>query len=839
VIESMALGTDQLDHFNLLGVVANPRASSSSQHSNVTPSPSAMSSQHGTIMGSMGSTTNSSHQEGMLFDTYGTYNYMESTLTSVTGQIEALNHVFEDWSRHYLNDYYYQDQYANDTIPESQLQELPLELLQLDLSSLQQYLQQSGVLAQTYKHHVYQQVQRKLQQEEFAQQQSEQQHQHQQSPSSSQQQQHQQVQSSLLSSSVVSTNDALLDIPELFFQSDFDLSDPRTFRLLLLNETGPTHFATPTATPGSTGITRALQESTQDLFVQIPPPDHFTGYLDKVEIALLEQVREKSEAFFQETNQFAQLKEWVGELLTQVQRLRHLMEHQTKAIQSWQHIPQWDRTRKHLMQMEAILDGAHDILTCKQCIGGLLSAKDDLGAVEQIQYARRLLSGGGTIPQHHLPQQQQQQPHDTKTNSDETTIQTSKKEAHPNNNKMMMLPEKEAPVELGRLQALRTVGEQLNQYESLVVTSLTEEVVEIFLEWNTSNLATMYGTYTTPSTTPTTASHNNTINSGTVVPSSTNKTTCSPHHHEAAEQRTLNIVASLQMCHALGHMTHFYGTRLHDMVRMTVRTTVGEFASDAAVSAQGGVTAPGGGTTSVSVSVAAMSLERFLDCLDMLFEQLLALLTSAAGVDEFCQREGMSLRDNHKETTTANNNNNTSSDHGGLLSPSNNNNNGMMTNHGKKNNNGGGSSNHNNDGGDLNNNNESSHDASSSSPPLLSDTAVGPIVASAAELSAKSIAELLRLRKEVHSLVSLDEMRRIWDICTKFIEEVEKLSGHKCVALRSMLLTQAKAFVERKHDSNMTALAAALDSERWTQCEVRFLFYIAEIQLCDFPPRRY
>ena len=64
-------------------------------------------------------------------------------------------------------------------------------------------------------------------------------------------------------------------------------------------------------------------------------------------------------------------------------------------------------------------------------------------------------------------------------------------------------------------------------------------------------------------------------------------------------------------------------------------------------------------------------------------------------------------------------------------------------------------------------------------------------------------------------------MRRIWDTCTKFVEEVEKLSGHKCVALRSMLLTQAKAFVERKHDSNMTALAAALDSERWTQCEVR------------------
>ncbi|CAB9516889.1 protein sorting-associated protein 54 [Seminavis robusta] len=755
VLESM--GTNQLDHFNLLGVVANPRGSQHGGGNMATTPSSAMSSMHGP-----NSVSSSTHGggDGSTFLFSDTYNTLESTLSSVTEQIEALNHVFEDWSRQYLNDYYYQD--TADTLPESQLQELPPELLQLELSSLQKYLQKSGVLAQTYQRHAREQVLKKQRQEELKQAIA--------AAASSefttststtqiaadqtQQQQH-------------SNDDPLSDIPEIFFQPDFDLTDPKTFRRLLLNDnnnntidgSSSSTSAAAMSPKTASSLTTSLEEPTNDLF-QIPPPDHFTGYLDKVEVALLEQVREKSEAFFQETNRFAQLKEWVGELLVDVQRLRMLMEGQAKAIQSWQQVPQWDRTRKHLLKLEAILDGANEILRCKQCIGGLLSAKDDLGAVEQIQYARRLLAGV---------------PEDDDDEGDSSTDNATDA-ANENNAKTPQhdVDNKETPIELGRLQALRTVGEQLNQYESLVVTSLTEEVVEIFLEWNTSTLASMYGFSTS--------------NNGGMLSSKTSS------QHEV-ERRTLNIVASLQMCHALGHMMQFYGTRLHDMVRMTVRTTVGEFASDAAVSAKGGA-APG---TSVSVSVTAMSLERFIDCLDMLFEQLLALLTSASGVDEFCHKEGLTLRDEKTKN-------------GGASAT-----NGAIGNSKKA-----ASSNN----GDLNG---STHDTSSSEP----ETAIHVIVASAAELSAKSIAELLRLRKEVHSLVTLDEMRRIWDTCTKFVEEVEKLSGHKCVALRSMLLTQAKAFVERKHDSNMSSLAAALDSERWTQCEVSAERQTALTMLCS------
>jgi vacuolar protein sorting-associated protein 54 len=63
-------------------------------------------------------------------------------------------------------------------------------------------------------------------------------------------------------------------------------------------------------------------------------------------------------------------------------------------------------------------------------------------------------------------------------------------------------------------------------------------------------------------------------------------------------------------------------------------------------------------------------------------------------------------------------------------------------------------------------------------------------------------------------------MRRLWDSCIAFTLQLERISGQKAYVLRSTLLAQAKAFVERKHESNMSSLAAALDSERWTQCDV-------------------
>ena len=99
-------------------------------------------------------------------------------------------------------------------------------------------------------------------------------------------------------------------------------------------------------------------------------------------------------------------------------------------------------------------------------------------------------------------------------------------------------------------------------------------------------------------------------------------------------------------------------------------------------------------------------------------------------------------------------------------------------------------------------------------------TRLAAALAAAADLSEKSVSELLRLRREAHSLVSFDGMRHLWDTSLTFTHQLEKFSGRKAYGLRSTLLAQAKSFVERKHEANMSALVAALDSERWVQCNV-------------------
>ena len=790
VMVSLGTTRTQLDHFNLLGVVANPRGSqhgTASANSSISPTSMAaataagVGSSHNTVGGSGAQNyadgTSSGEASSFLFT--DTYQSLESTLSSMTGQIEALNHAFEDWSRTYLNDYYYgSSSDAADAVPESQLQELPPELTQqcMDLSTVQVFLRKSGRLAQTFQQQQQQAAAKQLrlqQQQEQVMLESTSN-----GDGAASAQANHTVTRAISASSNNSPNSNrsanshmdLVGIPDIFFHTDFDLTNPQTFRELLLtptsadgatdgtNATATTSATTSTSTNNSNAninnnnnnnnrsIQAALDEPTNDLF-QIPPPEHFTGYLDKIEVALLEQVRDKSEDFFQETNRFAQLKEWVSGLLVDVQRIRGLLEGQARAIESWQQVPAWDRKRRHLVHMERILEGANDILRCKQCIGGLLSAKDDLGAVEQIQYARRLLAGTPTQTLAQTTESAESTNNGKDAADDDGPSQQQQQSQEARN----ALSDTDAPVELGRMQALRTVGEQLNQYESLVVTSLTEEVVEIFLEWNTSALASMYG-----------GLNGNSVNVGVQQPASSRVSS-----QQEIQRRTMNIIQSLRLCSALSHMSKFYSTRLHDMVRMTVRTTVGEFASDASSKNPG---------TSVSVSVTAMSLERFIDCLDMLFEQILELLMSAAGVDEFCQKEKLDLRDTNSVGS-------------------------------------------NGDRPRTGDDNDQAPETNCNMPEDR-ESVIRCVVASAAELSAKSIAELLRLRKEVHTFVSLDEMRQIWETCMTFVDEVEKLSGHKCVTLRTMLLTQAKAFVERKHDSNMTALAAALDSERWTQCEV-------------------
>lgn len=667
--------------------------------------------------------------------------------------MDVWNHYLEDFSRAILEDDYNttSDSDYCKIIPESVLQVLPLQLQDLELESLQQYLEACGPLAQNLQ-------QRKLLRVS----------------------QQQQVAASVATIGTSGTTNGAQDglvlaakndtttssgsgkkkdaavimneisatddehdddeIPAIFWQTDFDLTDPDTFCQLLLQQQ-PADSNNNNNGNGNSDI------SVQQWFPLVAP-DAFGGHLDKVELALLHQVRSQSGAFFEESLRFAQLQEWIEALLQQVTRVEATTAVLLKDLWQPVHtIPVCDEQRADLRRLLVVLDKTDDMLRCKSSIAGFLSAQDDLTAIEQIQYGRTLLAGSAAV---------------VSTSNDELNATTGSSTGSTDDDDGALTQEtasqdEVAAIELHRLQALRTVSEQLNQYEQLVVTNLREELVEVFLEWNTAAVSSIYAMSS---------------NGHAVTPSNR-----SAH----VKQRVCEIVGALQKCHGLEPARQAYGNRLQDTIRMTVRTTVGEFASDA-----NGTESSGGPTVSIAVGATAMTLERFLDCLDMLFEQLLALLTSASGVDELCVAQGFLFQDKDASGTAAS------------------------------------------DGQEI-----QRTTASTDATAATTSTPMAAVVAAAAELSSKSISELLRLRKDAHSLVTLEEMKRIWDNCVTFTQQIEELGGHKAIALRSTLLAQAKAFVERKHESNMSALVAALDSERWIQCEVSAERQTALTRLCS------
>jgi vacuolar protein sorting-associated protein 54 len=188
--------------------------------------------------------------------------------------------------------------------------------------------------------------------------------------------------------------------------------------------------------------------------------------------------------------------------------------------------------------------------------------------------------------------------------------------------------------------------------------------------------------------------------------------------------------------------------------------------ADAKVTAGSGNAEPGAQPKGTMAGVASMSLEQFIDCINMLFEQVLGLLWGAVAVNKFCIEEGLVFDDKIVNTGTG------------------------------------------------------SENGHSSDNAQHTPSATAAALAAAVDLAEKSVSELLRLRREAHSLVSFDGMRQLWDTSLTFTLQLERFSGRKAYGLRSTLLAQAKSFVERKHEANMSTLAAAMDSERWVQCNV-------------------
>ena len=574
-------------------------------------------------------------------------------------------------------------------------------------------------------------------------------------------------------------------IPHLFFSPDFDLTNSRTFeqlmahlddkflsssdekylfmarsssqqqnkkdgnaneqkRLLQTSSHAPTTPEKKLDTPKKKRSEEEWKESRQErrekkAAIQTEQLSLLTQYLDSVEISLLEQVRSKSHAYFTETARFSELKTLVKDGCEQVLGLRSmLVELLLCNVEDVERIPKDAFERNALDQLSHLLDLVDNVVTAKSCVAGLISTSNDddaRGAIEAIRGARMLFNDFLEDGQQQLQQNV----------------------GLPRNNKYI----------LGKLRALSNVNSQLGEYEKIVVDNLSNKLVDIFLTWNSNNankhneFHSVFGDYSSQF-------------------DSSWQSLSSSSFGENSEKQAIakKIINSLALCNKLSETNILYTERLCDVIKTTVKTTVQECIADAVVLMKQQQQLAVG---SIAINVTNMSFDQFMDCLDMLFEQILGEIKGALSVSRFLRQEGIILRD------SATSDDSSSSATAKVIADV---------------------------GGSSVLEEEASISAVSAS--VGSSTALNL----ASELAHKSVAELLRIKKDAHSLIGLEQMQRLWDACLSFTVELEKLSGTKAYGLRSTLLAQTKAFVERKHENNMTALVSALDSEKWTQCDV-------------------
>ena len=412
------LGTDyaasrNLENFNLLGVVTSPRMldMNASRHNGsmrqITSESHVSSSDvmpsHEEERGGGGSTSSSYMDPG----------FLSNMSNSISKEIESLNSTLYSYSRSYLGQYPegpaldYQQELGYEDVPTRQLEELPKELLELDLKGVEGYLRKTGSLAMRF-------VARDGESERV-----------------------------LLGEGDYDTSNMKKDsggdveeesppakdqtssVPDIFFSPYFDLTDTKTFESILVMD----------ELEEDDGIAFHSKKSfDSNPIVRVEKPEKFTQHLDHIELALLNQVRSKSDSFFRETNRFSYLKSLVADSVEESQALQSRLNIiRERAITDVEMVPILDKKRKDITVLGQVLDEIVDVIEVKGSIAGLIAAGDYLGAVEAIHMARQLLNGESV---------------------DGGGGRNVKR------------------IVLGKLIALSKVNDQLVQYENLVVSSV-------------------------------------------------------------------------------------------------------------------------------------------------------------------------------------------------------------------------------------------------------------------------------------------------------------------------------------------------------------------------------
>ncbi|CBJ32982.1 conserved unknown protein [Ectocarpus siliculosus] len=504
-------------------------------------------------------------------------------------------------------------------------------------------------------------------------------------------------------------------------------------------------------------------------------PERLAHFLDLVEVCLLKQISHRSDAFFEGLKTSQDLQTHVTGACTTLYQLRESMRCMEKDVLAGpMRVPQLQRRRGNLSSLEATLELVARVQQSQAAIEGLLAAEDYLGALDILQSAK-------------------------------STVKN----------------------ELGKLHSLRNVGRQLKEYEELVSGLLSNRFVAlaVTIPVDVVGSAAAGGA----------ATGGNGNGRGDPADGLSSWETAAATDREGGDaatngrggeaggaisaggdemRRDLELV--VQGLLRLGEMERVLGVvqdRVSEDLKLIIRTVVGDFLAttdDAGElmdtfhlfgdesAATGAGTGPGtaagagsgnaggGGEDGEQGTAAAaggqsvaklktLDGEAFCSCLEMCFEHM------HEGGGRGGEEGGGDVGDQLSSVVT--------SEEGSVIVERS-------------------RSCLRRDGRSL-----------PSSASLLEKSF--PPEEALSELMERSVSQLLSVRRE-HNCTKLDvdELKHLWDITVAFIQSVERLSGCNGYKLRSTLLSQAKAFVEARHEANKQTLVKRLDAEKWTQADV-------------------
>jgi hypothetical protein len=376
-----------LENFNLLSVVTSPKLWDSHAFSNhhstsITAGAGGVSGEHSTK--TTASTSSTSVSES-IFDT------VNAMSESISKEIESLNTTLYAYSKIYLGggigDYYLNgsdttspvsgniydletyllgDSSHNSTFTTTSAKVMAIlpQLENVDLTPVEAYLRKSGHLLEQFESYQDEQESKK--------------------DSTTTHPQQEDANHTNGHDRESDLYDPIQNIPEIFFSPNFDLTDSKTFESLLLFQNDNEHMESNSQRSTSLDVSEW----------QIPKTTTLAQHLDNIELALLHQVRSKSESFFRETNRFSYLKSLVADSVQEVISLRKELDFiRDKNVISTELVPIMDRQRNDAHVLSFVLEEILKVVQVKSSVGGLIAKGDYLGAVHAIQLGRKLLNG--------------------------------------------------------------------------------------------------------------------------------------------------------------------------------------------------------------------------------------------------------------------------------------------------------------------------------------------------------------------------------------------------------------------------------------------------------------